>query len=604
MAFRSFVFTALFALALAAPAGEPPVVAAGDVLDGRHDWTDVSLVGTVRDVLPDETNPKYVFFVVDSDGETVYAALRTDEERPLDAARHIGARVKLTGVILLPWKNRRIMGHELSLTNRAQIVVLTPAPGDPFDVPELPTQFRRGPSALASLGRRRTDGRVLAIRDRSQILLSDRSNTVFSAELADGPLPACGDFVTLVGFPVTDMHRINLVRGHWRAATPWPVADEPPTNVTAATILADADGRPAIQQDFHGRLVRMTGVLRGLSRPGTGEDRLHLDSDGTPVSVAATDMDDALDGIPVGSRIEVTGVCILPLANWQPNMAFPRHSTFEIVLRRPADVRLLARPPWWTVGRLLVVIALLLAVLLGSLVWNRTLRRLAERRGAELLREQLAGIRSKLKIEERTRLATELHDSVSQMLTGVALEINSACLERDRIPADIVAHLDCAGSALKSSRNELRNCLWDLRGQVLDEPDLTTAILRALQPYVVGDPRLQIRFNIPRTELGDDIAHAVICIVRELVLNALNRGRASRVQVAGCRDGDFVRFSVRDNGCGFDPLHRPGATDGHFGLQGIHDRVARFHGSFDINSAAGKGTNAVVRLPTTEDNEP
>ena len=600
--FSSVFFASI--LALAAHGAEPPTVTAGDILDGRYDWKDATLIGEVRDVLSDETNPKYVFFVVDADGETVYAALQTDEDRALVASRYIGARVRLSGVILLPWKNRRIMGRELSLTNEAQIAVLSPASGNPFDVPELPTEFRRGPTALASLGRRRTDGFVLAIRDHSQILLSDRSNTVFNAELVDGPLPACGDFITLVGFPVTDMHRINFVRGRWRAAEPWPVVNAPPSNITAASILTDANGRPAIQQDFHGRFVRLVGILRGLSRPGTGEDRLYLDCDSTPVSVAATDMGDELDAIPIGSRIEVTGICVLPLANWQPNMAFPRHRTFEIVLRSPADVRLLTRPAWWTVGRLMVVITLLVAALLGILVWNRTLRRLAERRGAELLREQLAGIRSKLKVDERTRLATELHDSVLQMLTGVALEISAACIERNLIPADIATHLDCASRALKSSRNELRNCLWDLRGQVLDEPDLTTAILRALQPYTVGDPRLKVRFNISRAELGDDIAHAVICIVRELVLNALNRGRASHVQVAGCRDGESVVFTVRDNGCGFDPLHRPSAIDGHFGLQGIHDRVARFRGTFEISSAPGKGTVATVRLPASEDIEP
>ena len=589
---------------LPARGGEPPTVTAGDILDGRCDWKDAALVGTVRDVLSDETNPKYVFFVVDADGETVYAALQTDEDRALVASRYIGARVRLSGVILLPWKNRRIMGHELSLTNEAQIAVLSPAPADPFDVPELPTEFRRGPTALAALGRRRTDGYVLAIRDRNQVLLSDRSNTVFSAELADGPLPACGSFITLVGFPVTDMLRINFVRGRWRAAEPWPVAAETPTDVTAASVLYDREGRLAIQQDLHGRLVRLAGIFRGLSRPGTGEDRLYLDCDSTPVSVAATDMADALDAIPVGSRVEVTGICVLPLASWQPNMAFPRHRDFEVILRRASDVRILARPPWWTVGRLLAVVALLLALLLAILVWNRTLRRLAERRGAELLREQLAGVKAKLKVEERTRLATELHDSVSQMLTGVALEINTACLERDRLPGEAAAHLDNASRALKSSRNELRNCLWDLRGQVLDEPDLTTAILRALQPYTVGDPRLHVRFNISRAELGDDIAHAVICIVRELVLNALNRGHASHVQVAGCRDGGSVRFSVRDNGCGFDPLHRPDALQGHFGLQGIHDRVVRFHGTFEINSTPGRGTDATVHLPIAESTEP
>ena len=104
---------------------------------------------------------------------------------------------------------------------------------------------------------------------------------------------------------------------------------------------------------------------------------------------------------------------------------------------------------------------------------------------------------------------------------------------------------------LDSCRDELRNCIWDLRNQTLDEPVMDKVLLRVLAPHI-GDASLAVRFAVPRECLTDNNAHAIICIVRELVLNAIRHGRATSIHVAGCIDGGNVLFSVKDDGCGFD----------------------------------------------------
>ena len=76
-----------------------------------------------------------------------------------------------------------------------------------------------------------------------------------------------------------------------------------------------------------------------------------------------------------------------------------------VVVRKSDDIRILARPPWWTTGRLLAVIGALLAALAGIFMWNRMLNRRAERRGLELAEEKVAHVTSELKVYERTRLA-------------------------------------------------------------------------------------------------------------------------------------------------------------------------------------------------------
>ena len=70
------------------------------------------------------------------------------------------------------------------------------------------------------------------------------------------------------------------------------------------------------------------------------------------------------------------------------------------------------------------------------------------------------------------------------------------------------------------------------------------------------------------------------------------------VKIAGCLESDRLLFSVQDDGCGFDPENHPGVRQGHFGLQGIRERVNRFGGTVEIASAPGKGTKVSITIGT------
>ena len=157
---------------------------------------------------------------------------------------------------------------------------------------------------------------------------------------------------------------------------------------------------------------------------------------------------------------------------------------------------------------------------------------------------------------------------------------------------------ELAARTLDSCREELRNCIWDLRNQALEEQDMNAAIRRALQQHFEG-AELSVRFNVPRARISDNTAHALMRIVRELAVNAVRHGQATALKVAGSleaiEDGRLL-FSVSDNGCGFDPEKRPGIAEGHFGLQGIAERVRRFNGRLTVESAPGKGTRVAVSL--------
>ena len=200
-----------------------------------------------------------------------------------------------------------------------------------------------------------------------------------------------------------------------------------------------------------------------------------------------------------------------------------------------------------------------------------------------------------MRIDERTRLATEIHDAISQTLTGVSFQIDAAA---KTLPADTSASarfLAIARRTLLSCREELRRCIWDLRSDTLGMDDFSEAVEKTVRQGT-GDAKLSVRFAVRRDQLSDSTAHAILCIVRELAVNAARHGKARNIKIAGSQGDDGIRFSVADDGCGFDPAARPGPAEGHFGLQGAKERLAAIGGTMHIESSPGNGTKVTVEI--------
>ena len=152
-----------------------------------------------------------------------------------------------------------------------------------------------------------------------------------------------------------------------------------------------------------------------------------------------------------------------------------------------------------------------------------------------------------------------------------------------------LACLKAASDTIDSCREELRNCIWDLRNHALEESSADAAIRKTLQPHL-GDTTLAVRFNVPRHKISDNTMHAILRIIRELVTNAIRHGHATAISVAGVLEEGRILFSVSDNGCGFDHECHPGIDEGHFGLQGIKERIQRLGGAMRIEDRPGAGT--------------
>lgn len=536
----------------------------------------VETEAAVIDIFQDEISPDHDYLQLKDDDTIVLAATKHNP----DLFKLRDARIRLCGIFNSCVFSQRKFTGPCIFVNSDDITVLVPPPSDPFDFPELKRILYISPRDVARMGKRRISGHVIATWQHNNMFIRTGMGMIVGIELARGEtLPAYGSVVTIVGQPTTDLFRISLSQAKVRIDASLPFTDDSPVITTADAILTGNSGNTFYNDEHRGKLVTLSGIVRSLPSPASTDIRLLMDCGRFKVPVDYSSNPSAAENLLLDSEIEVTGRCLLETDKWQPHGTFPHIKGLSVVIRKPDDIRILRRPPWWTPQRLLMVIGVLLLALVGVYVRNRILKRMGE-----------------LKLGERTRLAVELHDSLSQTLAGVACQIAASDNAIDAENAVAKDRIKTAERMLKSCRTELRHCLFDLRSDTLEEKDFSAALRKTLD-QLEGDADIAVRFNVPRTLLDDAVAHAIIAIVRELTGNALRHGNATKVRVAGSVEDGHVHFSVADNGCGFDPARCAGSREGHFGIEGIRDRMKKLRGTFEIKSVPDKGTKAVLSIP-------
>ena len=564
----------------------------------------VSFTGIVTDQFHDESNPDYCFMTLADAYGSVYLSARADKFPFIATNDYVGCRVSVVGLnagtLDKSKGSRQYLHRELRLSERGGFTVVETPKGDPFDVPLLSPTHSVMPDRLASLGSRKILGRVLAVRSPNEILLLTPDDTVSRVSSRDGAPPQAGDFIEAVGSAETDTYFLNLTRARWRKAEPFEAAATSPRKMTAREIMTQKNGHPLISTQLHGQTVRIRSLVRSIPDPEFGNRTVFAESDGITFPIDVSSCPDALEMLEPGSTVNVTGICWVEIDNWRPTAVFPQAKGFTLVVRKGEDIEVISRPPWWTAGRLAVALSVVVGLLVVILVWNRRLKVLSEKRGRELAKEQVERATTELKVMERTRLSVELHDALSQTLSGIAMQLGAIRRFAASDLAKMSKHIEVATRTLKSCRDEMRNLLGDLRSQLLDEPDMEKALVRILEPQM-DDAELHVRFTVPRARLTDMTARSLYSMIRELAVNAIRHGHATSIHVAGCIEDGRLLCSVRDNGVGFDPTSAPGPEEGHFGLQGIRERMDAANGSVEIESSPGKGTRVVISMPAPAD---
>jgi signal transduction histidine kinase len=206
-------------------------------------------------------------------------------------------------------------------------------------------------------------------------------------------------------------------------------------------------------------------------------------------------------------------------------------------------------------------------------------------------------------IEERNRLARDLHDAVVQKLFGVVLGAQSAATLFDRDPEAARGQMNRVQELTQDAIRELRSLIFQLRPPVVESDGLPAALGKQVQVLrtvyrqqidldVVGKPRL-------RPGVDDEVFR----IAQEALHNALKHAAAERVEVH-LEEGDGrLALSVRDDGVGFDP----DASDHRsrrLGLTSMEERASSLGGTLVIDSTPGAGTRISLEVPLDEDSRP
>ena len=556
----------------------------------------VTAEGRLAGAYQDNVDAAFVCLVLERDGKFNYAFIKTNDTASVlkDLQPLVGRHVTVSGrEKILHALNRAVTKRQIMIQSLADVRIAPGATtGDPFDAPPID----RNPPLLDELANptpRRTVGTVTA-RWQNKVMLQTASGESLIAELRDGTgLPSVGESVEAAGTPVTDLYRIHLAESVWRKSGEAPAKPESPSAATLESLFkSKGDGEFIMNPMFFGRVLTVSGTLREFVTDERGERRLLLENGGLTIQVDCSSAPDASKA-ETGSQISATGVCVLDSDFWRPSLPFPKNKSLFLVARHPDDIVVLKRPPWWTPAKFLVAASVMAGVIVMILIWNAALRVLVERKSREVVKAQARKLESELRIAERTRLAADLHDSLSQNLTVIGYQVSTAKNTLGGKDPATTECLDTAAKMIRSCRTDLRRCLWDLRSDVLDETDFAEAIRKTVAP-VSGSALVTVRFAGPRSAISDSTAHGVLNAVRELVANAVRHGGASSIRIAGEVRTGALNVSVRDDGCGFDLARRPGQTEGHFGLDGIVERIERLGGTFNIESSPGSGTYAVI----------
>jgi signal transduction histidine kinase len=200
-------------------------------------------------------------------------------------------------------------------------------------------------------------------------------------------------------------------------------------------------------------------------------------------------------------------------------------------------------------------------------------------------------------LEERQKLARELHDSVSQALYGIALGLHTARIQLDRDPEELPESLDYLLSLAEAALAEMRALIFELRPESLEHEGLIAALSRQAAA-------LQARHNIAvHTDLCEEPSLAPTAkqelyrIAQEAVQNAVKHAHADNVDLLLRQSASAVILEVRDDGIGFDP---EGLYPGHLGLRSMRERAQHINGALWIESAPDQGTRLVAEVPCSQ----
>jgi PAS domain S-box-containing protein len=199
---------------------------------------------------------------------------------------------------------------------------------------------------------------------------------------------------------------------------------------------------------------------------------------------------------------------------------------------------------------------------------------------------------------ERRLIAYDIHDGLAQYLAAAGMQFQAHDALRENSPDAAKKAYETAVELVRQAHAESRRLISEVRPPVIDEIGLETAISHLVhEQRQRGGPKIECRSNVQFGRLPSILENALYRIVQEALANACKHSKSKNVAVTMTQEGQEVRLEVQDWGIGFAP---ESVEKGHFGLEGIRQRVRLLGGRMTIESTPGSGTLIQVIVPIVE----
>jgi signal transduction histidine kinase len=496
------------------------------------------------------------------------------------------AEVRVLGVCFSQFNARRQVLSPLVLISRDLAVqIIKPAPIDPFASPVRPvstllqfspsTDYKHRVHARGTVTHQQP-GLFLWLRDEgSGLQVQTHQNQKLNT----------GDDIDVVGYL------------HYGAEVP---VLEDAVFRRRGTGMAPAPVKLQFAEeafDHEEDLVSIDAFLTEVQRVVDGWAFTFQEKGATFKAVLRNAMSERLaNGWQTGSRVRVSGICSVISDDSRPVISGVwRPRSFQILLRSPDDLAMIAPPPWWTPSHIILVFGVVAcaSILITALVMLAARRRLRE----QAVQRAMAEAEFTAILSERNRVAREIHDTLAQGLAATSVQLALAKKNVNGASEALGHHLEAAHELVRESLAEARDSIWNMRSHVLESRDLAGA-LREILKQRCDDTGIATSVEVSgqSRRFAPIVENNLLRIGQEAIFNATKYAKAKRIAVKLEFGAKEFRLVVNDDGCGFDAPHPPTATGG-FGLMAMRERANELKGELQVKSDREHGTEIIFTLP-------
>ena len=487
------------------------------------------------------------------------------------------AVVRIRGVLFAEWNSAREVRGGSILMRNANIAVDAPPPADPFDaVLKTPRELLLFDAQTTAFRRVKVRGQIVYV-DSTQAFLQEKGEGLRLLPANTTNLKP-GDLVEAVGYLNINQTAIVLreavIQKTGEAGLP------PAINLDASWWESER---------LDSTRVRIEGRLLGWHFE-QGSPVLQMQS-GTHLYMARIAQFDRFP-LRAGSELAMDGVFVTQGRTWPAVVAA---GSFELLLNSPKDILVLSQPSWWTLGRLLILVGILVAILIASALWITQLRRLVGQRTAQLHREiherELAEQQRAIEAE-RSRIARDLHDDLGASLTEIAV-LASKAQRANSLDEDGQPPLRTIASKARESVGALDTIVWAVDPKDNSLQSVADYLCDFTEEYL-SPSGIACRFDVPVAlpviVLEGRLRHDLFLAVKETLNNIVRHAEATEVEFRLAVANDRLEIVIVDNGKGFDATSPPSGK----GQRGLLLRLSQMGGSYEVGSTLGKET--VVRI--------